>query len=706
MKNLRQGFAACLASLLLATNVSYAIEGLKLTIHCPDVGLSWPSVTGEMYIVQYRPTLDPITPWQTLTNSLPARTGTNTTLFVHSNRVDCPSGQTFGMMRSANGGDSSAALAAVSLSPAERMQIKEAREAQRLAELLVKCELEQREPYEWELKNEPPLPPSPEHVRAKILAAIEKRNASTGLSAVEMASRSASPQGLSFLSANSCLSYTNNNSSGFYRVFCPTPVAQLDVFGVEQGSTLNQLDIFENDRDFDDNPILLSYVQSAVHGEIEYSDDATIFHYTPTNTFSGLETFSYSITNDVGGTNTAKVYVFVNATGNNQPYTAPLNLTLQTNQATISFPVLTNAADPDNDALQLVVIDQPTRGLVATNASNQIVYTRTSSYVAQDSFSYVLTDGHGGFVKQTVIINPQDDDGDGIPDEWELQHDLSPADSSDAIADPDGDGLPNLAEYKLDTCPWVADNPLNLSNIATNQVFKNYALVPVPLKSHIEKPALSMLLNGNRAGASLSRRADGQWYFVWDTGYTDNGTYPLALELEYREDPQPGDSPFVGSTKSIVVSNDVTFSQLASAFSDHLVFDLKLATQNAYWRVELFDEQNQYLGYFYGHTTNGTIQGAWDLTDGQGNQLASSHVRTDVYTSAASSSPPGGTNMKAKRWFIKQISGGIGNTFVVAWGWDAYTSSFNNNRLNLMLDGVINILANPARNDEYFCGQC
>ena len=50
---------------------SFAIEGIKLIVRCPDVVLSWPSVEGETYIVQHRETLDPEL-WVTLTNSLPA----------------------------------------------------------------------------------------------------------------------------------------------------------------------------------------------------------------------------------------------------------------------------------------------------------------------------------------------------------------------------------------------------------------------------------------------------------------------------------------------------------------------------------------------------------------------------------------------------------------------------------------------------------
>lgn len=46
-----------------------------------------------------------------------------------------------------------------------------------------------------------------------------------------------------------------------------------------------------------------------------------------------------------------------------------------------------------------------------------------------------------------------DDDADGMSDEWELSHRLDPLDPSDALLDSDGDGVNNLNEYELDTDP-------------------------------------------------------------------------------------------------------------------------------------------------------------------------------------------------------------------------------------------------------------
>lgn len=62
-------------------------------------------------------------------------------------------------------------------------------------------------------------------------------------------------------------------------------------------------------------------------------------------------------------------------------------------------------------------------------------------------------------VEYTILqgINPTDNDGDGMPNEWELQYGFDINDPSDANEDPDGDGLTNLEEYQLGTNPLLKD---------------------------------------------------------------------------------------------------------------------------------------------------------------------------------------------------------------------------------------------------------
>ena len=69
---------------------SFAVDGLQLSVQSTDVMLSWPSVEGETYVVQYRHTLDPADSWQTLAAGWPAATGTNITSFIHYGIVQYP----------------------------------------------------------------------------------------------------------------------------------------------------------------------------------------------------------------------------------------------------------------------------------------------------------------------------------------------------------------------------------------------------------------------------------------------------------------------------------------------------------------------------------------------------------------------------------------------------------------------------------------
>lgn len=49
--------------------------------------------------------------------------------------------------------------------------------------------------------------------------------------------------------------------------------------------------------------------------------------------------------------------------------------------------------------------------------------------------------------------SPLDSDGDGIPDQWELRHNMATNDPADAALDYDLDGFSNLEEYQANTDP-------------------------------------------------------------------------------------------------------------------------------------------------------------------------------------------------------------------------------------------------------------
>jgi len=57
-----------------------------------------------------------------------------------------------------------------------------------------------------------------------------------------------------------------------------------------------------------------------------------------------------------------------------------------------------------------------------------------------------------------LLAGEKDSDGDGMPDSWEVLHQLNPNDPGDALADPDNDGVNNLGEYLLGTDPRNPDS--------------------------------------------------------------------------------------------------------------------------------------------------------------------------------------------------------------------------------------------------------
>ena len=507
--------------------------------------------------------------------------------------------------------------------------------------------------------------------------------------------------------------HTNINQTqptGFYRLFDVTPLASADFFKVDQDSFDNQLNILKNDTCPNDDPIIITNLIAAQHGSISYTPDATTFQYTPDSNFYGVDSFGYSVTSKHGeiSSNTV-VTVFVNQSGNNSPVANNLIITLQTNVYTVAFNALTNATDSDADTLTLFAMTAPSLGSVSNDASGNITYTRNPSLFGNDSFTYIVTDGKGGYGLGNVKISQVDSDGDGMSDDWEMANGLDPF-TDDSMADPDNDGLPNLAEYVLGTNPHVADNPLNLSGITNGTTVSGFAKLPIYGLLHpVGTPSINLYVNSNLTeNAFISQAPDGQWQMNWDTTYLTNGTYQIQAGLQYKDYASDGSQAVVfGQTKSVQVNNLMRFDSFTAKFADFLLINAQFATSNATFDVYLYDDDGNQLVYATDlTTTNSYISLYWDLTDGYGNQLSFGNVQAYFYLHSQSASgnvrphTPSSLTPIPPQWFLKE-AGNSGNNFAVAWGWDAYSTSFNNHRTSLMLDGVINFLGDPSDFSSY-----
>jgi subtilisin family serine protease len=71
---------------------------------------------------------------------------------------------------------------------------------------------------------------------------------------------------------------------------------------------------------------------------------------------------------------------------------------------TVTFDVLYNDTDSDNDLLSVSAVTQGANGIVAINATS-VSYTPNAAFEGADSFTYTISDGRGGFATATVTVS-------------------------------------------------------------------------------------------------------------------------------------------------------------------------------------------------------------------------------------------------------------------------------------------------------------
>lgn len=88
---------------------------------------------------------------------------------------------------------------------------------------------------------------------------------------------------------------------------------------------------------------------------------------------------------------------------NREPLAVDDAIQIPEDQITVVL-VLENDVDPDGDALTLIGVTQPGNGVASLNQDNTVTYAPAPAFAGDDSFSYTVTDGRGGFATATVTV--------------------------------------------------------------------------------------------------------------------------------------------------------------------------------------------------------------------------------------------------------------------------------------------------------------
>lgn len=160
--------------------------------------------------------------------------------------------------------------------------------------------------------------------------------------------------------------------------------------------------VLTNDQDPDGDPLVISSYDDRSEFGGDISCGATTCTYTPATNFNGSDTFSYTVSDQRGGLDTATVAVGVTPV-NDAPVARADTATTSIDTAVIVY-VLTNDSDPEGQQRSIVAFDANSAqgGTVACDAV--CVYTPPGGFSGTDTFTYTVADPAGLTATATVTI--------------------------------------------------------------------------------------------------------------------------------------------------------------------------------------------------------------------------------------------------------------------------------------------------------------
>jgi VCBS repeat-containing protein len=184
------------------------------------------------------------------------------------------------------------------------------------------------------------------------------------------------------------------------------PVAYPDSYSTNEDTTLTipAPGVLGNDVDVDGDPLTAVKVSNTTHGTVSLNSNGG-FTYTPAENYVGVDTFTYKAYDGTVYSNIATVTITVNAV-NEPPIANNDTATVLMDSTNNKIDVLANDADPDEDPLTITGVSGAAHGTTTTDG-DYVYYSPTLGYSGSDSFTYTISDGHGGTDTGTVAITVQ-----------------------------------------------------------------------------------------------------------------------------------------------------------------------------------------------------------------------------------------------------------------------------------------------------------
>ncbi|MEJ5992497.1 Ig-like domain-containing protein, partial [Ramlibacter sp. PS3R-8] len=184
------------------------------------------------------------------------------------------------------------------------------------------------------------------------------------------------------------------------------PNARNNVVGTTEDTpiTIAPGTLLANDTDPDGDVLAITAVGGAIGGTVAIVGGNIVF--TPNPDFTGVGSFTYTVSDGNGNTDTAIVRVNVAAAQDPPTASADSFSTAEDTPVTMTTAsLLANDSDPDGgDTLTVTGVSNPVGGTVSLAGGN-VVFTPAANFTGTATFDYTISDGRGGTSTATVTVN-------------------------------------------------------------------------------------------------------------------------------------------------------------------------------------------------------------------------------------------------------------------------------------------------------------
>ena len=189
------------------------------------------------------------------------------------------------------------------------------------------------------------------------------------------------------------------------------PVAVNDAATMVEDDPQTSIDVLANDSDVDGDTLTVTAVSNVQHGTAQTEPGGTAVLFTPAADFHGDASFTYTVSDGGGGTDSADVVITVSSV-NDAPIANADTFTLSEDSEAVAVDVLDNDTDVDVDALTVTGVSAAVHGEAEVLPDGSgVTFHPDADYYGAASFSYTISDGNGGTAAATAscTVTPVND---------------------------------------------------------------------------------------------------------------------------------------------------------------------------------------------------------------------------------------------------------------------------------------------------------